>query len=108
MTFQKLDGRKVDIDGKKVVLPLKGNGAETENGFREKILATLTDPNIAYILMMLGVAGLYFELAHPGAYSWSNRGDLFNLGLLFISGFISQLCWYAFYNSRHCFISCGD
>ena len=27
---------------------------------------TLSNPNIAYILMMLGLAGLYFELSHPG------------------------------------------
>ncbi|NIA08560.1 MAG: nodulation protein NfeD [Nitrospiraceae bacterium] len=34
---------------------------------REKILSTIADPNIAYILMMIGLTGLYFELAHPGA-----------------------------------------
>ncbi len=31
------------------------------------MLKTISDPNIAYILMMIGLAGLYFELAHPGA-----------------------------------------
>jgi membrane-bound serine protease (ClpP class) len=36
-------------------------------GFRDKVLKTISDPNIAYILMMIGLAGLYFELAHPGA-----------------------------------------
>jgi len=34
---------------------------------RTKILKTVSDPNIAYILMMIGLAGLYFELSHPGA-----------------------------------------
>jgi membrane-bound serine protease (ClpP class) len=34
--------------------------------FRDKILKTLSDPNIAYLLMMIGMAGLYFELSHPG------------------------------------------
>ena len=33
---------------------------------RTRILKTLSDPNIAYILMMIGLAGLYFELSHPG------------------------------------------
>ncbi|WAC07916.1 MAG: nodulation protein NfeD [Thermodesulfobacteriota bacterium] len=66
--LQKLDGREVDIDGKKVILATKGATVkDLKMTLREKILATLTDPNIAYILMMLGVAGLYFELAHPGA-----------------------------------------
>jgi membrane-bound serine protease (ClpP class) len=66
--LQKLNGREVDVDGKKVVLVTKGATVrDLRMSFREKILGTLTDPNIAYILMMLGVAGLYFELAHPGA-----------------------------------------
>jgi membrane-bound serine protease (ClpP class) len=34
---------------------------------RTRILKTLSNPNIAYILMMIGLAGLYFELSHPGA-----------------------------------------
>ncbi|MBW1865080.1 MAG: nodulation protein NfeD [Deltaproteobacteria bacterium] len=38
-----------------------------EESIRTKILKTISDPNIAYILMMIGLAGLYFELSHPGA-----------------------------------------
>ena len=34
---------------------------------KTKILKIISDPNIAYILMMIGLAGLYFEMAHPGA-----------------------------------------
>jgi membrane-bound serine protease (ClpP class) len=34
--------------------------------FREKLLSALANPNLAYILMMIGLAGLYFELSHPG------------------------------------------
>ncbi len=39
---------------------------EIKEDLREKILSTIADPNIAYILMMIGLTGLYFELAHPG------------------------------------------
>ena len=39
---------------------------EVEPVLRERIMLTIADPNIAYILMMIGAAGLYFELAHPG------------------------------------------
>ncbi|MBW2443092.1 MAG: nodulation protein NfeD [Deltaproteobacteria bacterium] len=38
-----------------------------EETLRTKILKTISNPNIAYILMMIGLAGLYFELSHPGA-----------------------------------------
>jgi membrane-bound serine protease (ClpP class) len=63
------------MDGKTITLPsgdvsLKSRGAlinEKTMGLRERILTTLSDPNIAYLLLMIGLAGLYFEFAHPGA-----------------------------------------
>jgi membrane-bound serine protease (ClpP class) len=39
---------------------------QIKESLREKILRTIADPNIAYILMMIGMTGLYFEFAHPG------------------------------------------
>lgn len=36
-------------------------------GLRHKILNLISDPNVAYILMMLGFYGLFFELTNPGA-----------------------------------------
>lgn len=66
--LNQLDGREVEVNGKKVVLATKGAELrEREMNLRDKILDTLSNPNIAYILMMLGLAGFYFELAHPGA-----------------------------------------
>jgi membrane-bound serine protease (ClpP class) len=38
-----------------------------EEGLRTKILRTISNPNIAYLLLMIGLAGLYFEFSHPGA-----------------------------------------
>jgi len=35
--------------------------------FRQKFLLTVANPNLAYILLMIGLLGLYFEFAHPGA-----------------------------------------
>jgi membrane-bound serine protease (ClpP class) len=63
-----VDGRKVRLeDG---VRTLKTKNARTEFipfTLRFRILNSLTDPNIAYILMMLGIYGLIFELSNPGA-----------------------------------------
>jgi membrane-bound serine protease (ClpP class) len=63
--IKQLNGRELRDKGvlnlanpKKVVL---------EETLRTKILKTISNPNIAYILMMIGLAGLYFELSHPGA-----------------------------------------
>jgi membrane-bound serine protease (ClpP class) len=38
-----------------------------EEGLRTKILRVISNPNIAYLLLMIGLAGIYFELSHPGA-----------------------------------------
>ncbi len=64
-----------EIDGKKITTAygdktLKIAGAKIirhEMSFRHKILNLISDPNIAYILMMLGFYGLFFELTNPGA-----------------------------------------
>jgi membrane-bound serine protease (ClpP class) len=38
-----------------------------QESLRIKILKTISDPNIAYILLMIGLAGLFLEFSHPGA-----------------------------------------
>jgi membrane-bound serine protease (ClpP class) len=63
-----LDGREIELQKGKVTLKTKGlEKTYYEPGFRDAVLRIISDPNIAYILMMIGLAGLYFELAHPGA-----------------------------------------
>ncbi|MHB8068017.1 MAG: NfeD family protein [Desulfobaccales bacterium] len=65
--LKKLDGRKVMVAGKPYVLHTAGATVqEIPEGLRTRILKNIADPNIAFILMMIGLAGLYFELAHPG------------------------------------------
>jgi len=62
-----IDGREITLQGSKITLKTKDFKKRYYHpGVRDKILKIISDPNIAYILMMIGLAGLYFELAHPG------------------------------------------
>ncbi|MER9026018.1 nodulation protein NfeD [Mesorhizobium sp. M0815] len=66
--LQLADGRDVEIAGKKEALATKGLPVETlEPGWLIRLLAVITDPNIAVILMLVGVYGLVFEFTSPGA-----------------------------------------
>ena len=63
-----LDGREIMLDKSKLTLKTKDlKLVYVTPGWRDRILKTISNPNIAYILMMIGLAGLYFELSHPGA-----------------------------------------
>jgi membrane-bound serine protease (ClpP class) len=65
--LEQAHGRKVDIEGQKRELALKGARVQRyEMSLKQKVLNTIADPNIAYLLMMAGILGLYMEFAHPG------------------------------------------
>jgi membrane-bound serine protease (ClpP class) len=64
----KVDGRKVKTSKGQVTLETKGAVAKPiAIGLRDRFLNIITDPNVAYVLMMLGTLGLIFELSNPGA-----------------------------------------
>ena len=64
----KADGRKVTAAGRLVTIKTKGARVEEEApDFRQRLLAVLTDPNVAYILLIIGFYGLIFELSNPGS-----------------------------------------
>jgi membrane-bound serine protease (ClpP class) len=63
----KIDGRTVEVAGEKRTLHVKPADVQTlEMRLSERLLAVLADPNIAYLLMMAGILGLYIEFTHPG------------------------------------------
>ena len=65
--LEKVDGRTVKTVKGPVTLATKGVQAKAiEIGFRDRFLNVITDPNVAYVLMMLGMLGLFFELSNPG------------------------------------------
>jgi membrane-bound serine protease (ClpP class) len=65
--LQQANNMKVKIGAKTERLKTLGVPVrEIREGLSTRILKHIADPNIAFILMMIGLAGLYFELAHPG------------------------------------------
>jgi membrane-bound serine protease (ClpP class) len=66
--LNKLDGRSVTIGNGTVVLHTKSTPVlDFPMGWRLEMLKALSDPNIAYVLMTLGMIGLLAELYNPGA-----------------------------------------
>lgn len=56
------------FDGEEVILRLKDEAViDIPMSARQKFLMTISNPNLAYILLMLGLLGLYFEFSNPGA-----------------------------------------
>jgi len=63
----KVDGRIVKTARGTVTLATRNAELKRiEIKFRDRFLALITDPNIAYILMMVGMLGIFFELQNPG------------------------------------------
>jgi len=66
--LQKIDGKEVETStGKKVLNTKNASIINYEIGWFQKFLAVISDPNISYILMMLGIWGIILEFYHPGA-----------------------------------------
>ena len=63
------DGKTIKrFDGEEQLLELRGEEViELPMSARQKFLLTISNPNLAYILLMLGLLGLYFEFSNPGA-----------------------------------------
>ena len=65
--LQKAEGRKVKLASGEATLSLTGAAVVAiEPNWKERLLAAIADPNIALILMMLGIYGLLFEFYTPG------------------------------------------
>jgi membrane-bound serine protease (ClpP class) len=63
----RIDGREVQVLGERRRLATVGVPIRLEEpGWLIRLLATITDPNVAFILMIVGVYGLIFEFSNPG------------------------------------------
>jgi len=65
--LKKLDGRKVNVLGVERRLELKdAHVVALEPDWRSRLLSVIADPSIAYLLMLGGMFGLFFEFSNPG------------------------------------------
>ncbi len=66
--IQKIDGKTIKKIGINIKLHLKGQPIiHKELSFKETLLTILTNPTVAYLLLMIGFYGIFFELYHPGS-----------------------------------------
>lgn len=63
-----MDGRTVQVNDQDWVLETEGRNIERiEPDWRTKVLSVITNPNVAYILMLLGIYGIILEFSNPGS-----------------------------------------
>jgi len=66
--LKQVEGREVKVQGQKRSLQTSGRVVQqVEPDWRSRFLSVITNPNIAYILMLIGIYGLIFEFSNPGA-----------------------------------------
>src|SRR5205085_12103125 len=66
--LRKIDGREVTMGGKAERLATADlEIVSARPDWRTELLAVITDPNVAFILLLIGVYGLIFEFLNPGA-----------------------------------------
>ena len=74
----KIDGKVVKFDGVTRTLHTKGvEPKPIEMSWRDRLLDIISNPTIAYILLMLGIYGIFFELSSPGAILPGVVGGIF-------------------------------
>jgi membrane-bound serine protease (ClpP class) len=62
-----LDGRTVEAAGKRVTLSTRSAPVvEVEPDWRTKLLSAITNPSVAYLLVIIGIYALIFEFSNPG------------------------------------------
>jgi membrane-bound serine protease (ClpP class) len=66
--FSKIHGRNVMVQGREQTLNTQGLVVREVNpDWRSRLLSVITNPNVAYILMLMGIYGLILEFSNPGA-----------------------------------------
>ena len=90
--LEKLEGRRVKKHGEEKVLKTKGvQVVEVDKSLREEFLRVITNPTVAYMLLLIGFYGIFFELYNPGSIIPGSVGvislllGLYGLGIIGIN-----------------------
>ena len=82
--LEQVDGMTVTVGGRERILDTAdATVVEFDMSPRQKLLKRLADPNVAYVLMMMGIYGLFFELSNPGSLAPGILGGICLLLALF-------------------------
>jgi membrane-bound serine protease (ClpP class) len=75
--LKQIDGRKVTVQGQQITLHTSGLTVQLyEMDWRTRLLNVLTNPNIAYILLLIGIYGLILEFFNPGSVAPGTIGGI--------------------------------
>ena len=66
--LERVDGKVLELNGRKITLATRGAPTTAfDPDWRMRFLAFITDPTIAYGMLLLGIYAVFFELMNPGA-----------------------------------------
>ncbi|MCS7262180.1 MAG: nodulation protein NfeD [Aquificaceae bacterium] len=87
-----IEGKRVKKHGKEIVVKTQGvQVVEVQKSLREELLSLITNPTLAYLLLLIGFYGIFFELYNPGAIIPGTVGilclllGLYGLGIIGIN-----------------------
>jgi len=96
--LEKLDGKVIKKHGREVVIKTKGlQVVEIGKSLREEFLSIITNPTIAYMLLLIGFYGIFFELYNPGTIIPGTVGVICFLAFssLSVKSSIISSCWFS-------------
>jgi membrane-bound serine protease (ClpP class) len=66
--LNQIDGKLIQINDKEIILHTQNvMQINFQKDFKDKFLATIANPNVAYILLLIGIYGIFFEFLNPGS-----------------------------------------
>ncbi|HEX9397846.1 MAG TPA: nodulation protein NfeD [Burkholderiales bacterium] len=75
--LERIDGKVLELNGKKITLATRGATTTAyEADWRTRFLAVITDPTIAYVLLLVGIYAVILEFTHPGLVAPGVAGAL--------------------------------